>query len=731
LEKIRIVRELYKPAMNCLLVIILLLNTVIAAGQANQQVDSLITLMNKTENDTTKVKICMDIGTSFEYTAPDSAVYFYDLALSYAVRANSFKFRSVCYMYLGSLYSRQGIYDKALENYMSALRLREEMKDEDGIARCFDEIGIVYFFQGAYDKSVMVFMKALKIRENRGDKRGIAKSYNNIGNVNYSMMDYDKALEYYTKSLTIILELGDKNGISACYNNIGLVYLDHANTLTDIKNAKEKYLKAIDYFNKSLQFDIELEDKKGMSACYSNIGIAYFKLGFYDKSISYNLKALKIDEELGDIEGASLIYGNLADFHIKLKDFNAAVDYAEKSLAIGKEIGALPIQQSAYEKLAYAYEGLANYKKAYECFRGFKLVTDSIFNLESNKQVKQLEAHYQSEKKQLEIDNLTKDRELKDKELSLNKKDLQKQRITIYSFILGLLMVGVFSILLYRQYRSKKAANILLAKQNVEIQTMNKEISFQRDELKLFNAELQQKNEEIMAQRDEIESHLDRIQKQKTLIEQKNNSITASISYAQRIQRSVLPDEKHLRALFPESFVLFKPKDIVSGDFYWIGEKAEKIFIAAVDCTGHGVPGAFMSLLGYVFLNQALYDSPAGNPAELLNFLNNIIYTTLRRSEADSSIKDGMDLSVCAIHKDTMRMEYAGVHNASYLLRKKEIIELKHDNFQIGEPFSEKFSSFTNRSIELEKDDLVYLFTDGYLDQFGGQGFSLPDEKPV
>ena len=149
----------------------------------------------------------------------------------------------------------------------------------------------------------------------------------------------------------------------------------------------------------------------------------------------------------------------------------------------------------------------------------------------------------------------------------------------------------------------------------------------------------------------------------------------------------------------PESFILFKPKDIVSGDFYWIGEKDGKIYIAAVDCTGHGVPGAFMSLLGYVFLNQSLLGTDVSNPAEILNYLNKEINITLRKTENDSDIKDGMDLSICAINKESLMLEYAGVHNDSYLIRNNEITELKPDRFLIGEYFSEKFSSFTNKLV--------------------------------
>lgn len=686
----------------------------IVCGQESRQSDSLINLLKTSENDTSKVKICLELGDDFEYSAPDSALYFYNLALLYANKANSKKHISTCYFYIGLLHSEQSSYDIALSDFRMALKIKEDLKDKNGITSCMDNIGRIYFYQGKFEKSISEFLKSLKIREETGDKRGISKSYNSIGNVYYYMDDYKKAIEYYSKALVIIEDLGDKNGISSCYNNIGLVYMDQGKTLPDPNQVRYNYLKAIEFFTKSLKIDSELEDKKGMSACYANLGTAWLRLDDFDKAISYFMNSLKIDEEIGDKDGIALVLGDMADLKIKQKDYVAAIGFAERSLNIGKELGALPILHFSYEKLACAYDSLGNYKKAYENYKKYKQINDSLFNLEESKQIKQMEANYQSEKKQLEINNLTKDKELKDKEL-------QKQRIIIYSFILGFLIIFVFSILLYRQFKEKNKANKLLANQNMEIQEMNNEISAQRDNLQIFNTELQQKNEEIMTQRDEIESHLDNIQKQKALIEQKNNDITASISYAQKIQQSVLPDEKFLKSLLPESFVLFKPKDIVSGDFYWLAPKNGKIYVAAVDCTGHGVPGAFMSLLGYVFLNQAILGTNVSSPAEILNYLSNEIYVTLRKSDINNYVKDGMDLSLCAINKEDLLLEYAGVHNDSYLIRNNVIMELKPDNFQIGEPFSDKFTSFTNKSVKLEKGDLIYLFTDGFLDQFGGK----------
>ena len=229
--------------------------------------------------------------------------------------------------------------------------------------------------------------------------------------------------------------------------------------------------------------------------------------------------------------------------------------------------------------------------------------------------------------------------------------------------------------------------------------------------------ELIQINEELTTQRDEIES-------QKNIIEHKNKNITDSIRYAKRIQQAILPMDEKLDKLLQDYFVFYHPKDIVSGDFYWaenyINSNNETITLfAAIDCTGHGVPGAFMSLLGYNGLSQAIKKNELNKPNDILNFLNNYIREMLRQHKDESNVKDGMDLFLCALNRNTMLLEYAGVHNAAYILRQEEVLTLNAETHQIGDKFTDLFNGFSNHQITLQKGDCLYLFTDGYLDQFG------------
>ncbi len=211
------------------------------------------------------------------------------------------------------------------------------------------------------------------------------------------------------------------------------------------------------------------------------------------------------------------------------------------------------------------------------------------------------------------------------------------------------------------------------------------------------------------------------VEKQRQELEIKNKNITDSIQYAKKIQDALLPSNVTVKKLFPDSFILFKPKDIVSGDFYWLTEKKNKVFVSAVDCTGHGVPGAFMSLIGFKILENIIKVQGIEKPAEILNILSMGIENTFHRGEDDYLLKDGMDLAFCAYDRDKKQLEYAGAFNPLYLIRDNKLIETRADRFSIGlKHILNEPNDYTNHSVSIKKGDMIYLFSDGYPDQFGG-----------
>jgi len=268
---------------------------------------------------------------------------------------------------------------------------------------------------------------------------------------------------------------------------------------------------------------------------------------------------------------------------------------------------------------------------------------------------------------------------------------------------------GVLQSIIKRLY-DKDNLEEELARKNAEILRKNKEIEEKNETLK-------QQKEEITAQRDEITI-------QRNQIERINKDLTDSIKYALRIQQAILPSSEFISGILKNFFVLYIPKSIVSGDFYWVSENEEIIIFAAVDCTGHGVPGAFMSFVGYSLLKQAINEQNLSKPSDILDSLSNGINDTLRNSSEEVTVKDGMDLVLCALNKKTLVIEFAGVHNPLYILRNNDILEFKTDKQPVGEPFNDVFKGFTNYHFQLEKNDTVFVFSDGFLDQFGG-----PDKR--
>ncbi len=601
------------------------------------------------------------------------------------------------YVLMGTIYYEQGNYYKAQEMYKQSLNVYLQINDHTGIAKSYNMMAMVFKDQGNYPKAIELNMKALKIREESGDKKGMMSSYTNIGSIHNIQCNFAKALEYFNKALMLALESNEKKGLLGSYNNIGNVYMKIAKDKTikkDTITAKHYYDTAIVNFNKAIVILEETKDKKGMATCYNNIGFIYNGQKNYIGAISFLQKALLKFEEIDAKDEISVVCANIADLNNKTKDYNKAIQYAEKSLKIATEIGSLENQRYAYEKLSASYKAKGNFKDAMRYYELYTQLSDSIFNKEKNKQLVEMNTKYETEKKQKEIALLNKDKDLQ-------KIQIKQQKTQIYAFIGGLMLMGFLAFVLLRSYRIKRKANIQLSIQNEEIR---------------------QQSEEIMTQRDQI-----------TEI---NTSLIDSIRYAERIQRAVLPSSELFNVLLDDYFVLFKPKDIVSGDFYYVAKRNNWVLFAVADCTGHGVPGAFMCMLGVSFINEIVARVDVQTAGHLLNELRDSVILSLKQKGVTGEQKDGMDITFCALNTDTLEIHYAGANNPLYIVTSKtiedtgfqsymqhetsdlQLVEYKPNKMPIG--IYEKMDSFTNHTFQLHKGDILYLMSDGYEDQFGG-----------
>ncbi len=469
---------------------------------------------------------------------------------------------------------------------------------------------------------------------------------------------------------------------------------------------------AIKYFQKSLSLNEETGNKNAVQTIYNNIGFIYSEYGDYHSAINYFSDNLKICRSENKKEGIATALINISEALFELKKYNEINDKLFEALDLAKEINNFQIIKSCYEILYKNFEKLGDSERSAEYF-------DLYLSLQKHLQKKEFESLETRTKeaeakavakerllinakdtlsemtkinREMQLQNQLLNREKTIKELALKEEksrrneleaQVKARRLMLLFVIIALLLVTFIMVLIYFQFDQKKKANMLLQEQNIEIEK-------QRD--------------------------LANIQKQK---------ITASIQYAQRIQKAILPPKEILDNLLQEYFVFYRPRDIVSGDFYWITHKNNTLILAAADCTGHGVPGAFMSMLGVAFLNEIVNKIVINRHItslqadEILNELRKNVIRSLHQTDRRDEQKDGMDIALCIIDFNENRLQFAGARNPLYLIRKGELIQYNADKMSVS--YSERINRpFTKHDVLLQPDDVLYIFSDGYIDQFGG-----------
>ena len=576
----------------------------------------------------------------------------------------------------GNIYYEQSEYIKARDYFHQGLKIEKEIGNKAGEAIDLNKIGLVHFSLGDYPKALDFYFQAMKINESTGRKNGIAANLSNIGNVYMDEKDYSKALSYLFKALKLNQELDRKVGIAVNNGNIGLVYKllgDHS--------------KALVYFEKALMLNEELDRKAGIAENLSNIGIIYkYKADSskdnavrdlnYSKALEYYFRSLKISEKTGDKGAMANVLDYIGSAYISLNKYKDAYDNLYRALNLAILTGERNVLKNNYESLSNLYEK-SNIRLTDSI--GGKLLTveemrlrskyyyqrsiavrDELFSMENKKQIVQKEMNFEFDKKQAAAKFL---QEQKDAEAVAEK---NKQKLLLFLITAVLILVFVFAGFVFRSLRLTKKQNAI-------------------------------------------------IEEQKILVEVKNKDIIDSINYAKRIQDALLKEEEHISEHLPEHFILLKSKDIVSGDFYWALEKQNHFYLAAVDCTGHGVPGAFMSMLGVAFLNEINATMEVLSPAEILNQLRDKIVKELGQGKKELEAKDGMDISLIRYNLKTQELQWAGANNPIYYIKNGQWFEIKANKQPIS--YQEKMTPFTNHIIQMESGSSFYLFTDGYADQ--------------
>lgn len=663
-------------------------------AQNKKYIDSLNLKINSLSIDSAKTVLYVKIGMQYDYIDYKEALKYYTLALENAERNNQQKHKATMFQYIGETYVNMGNYALATEYYNKALESFKNLNYLIGVSESYKGIGNVNCYQGTYPEAIRNYQNALKISEKLDDKKGISSCLNNIGIIYEYQKQYKNALDYYLKSLRMKEQYSKEHpdevylrqGISNTYNNIGNLYVN-------IKNYEE----ALKFHHQAYEIREAINNKQDMAYSLASMGQVFCFQKKFDLAIEYYNKALSTLYELNNKLGIAYFNNMLGDVYFQKGDYKKTLEYLQKSLHYAKETNAKEVLLKNYKTQSDCYVKLNDYQKAYEAHVGYFKYNDSIYNDKNTQQLHEMEAKYKNEKQHQQI-NLQK--------AEIGKKDAQaKQQKTLRNtLIAGAFLLLLFALFVFRSYRRKKNDNILLSEQNEEIKQQNEEISVQKEE----------------------------IVHQKEIIEEKNKMVMDSIQYAKSIQSVILPSKERMEKLLHDYFIYYLPKDIIGGDFYWSVQKENKIIIAAADCTGHGVPGAMMSMLGTSFLNDIIIKDNITKPDLILNRLRADIIESLQQKGEYEDQKDGMDIAICVLHIDTLELQYSGANNPCWIFRKYAnedsetgfkmltgFEELKADRMPAS--FYPRMDEFSLKTIQLKKGDSFYIFSDGFASQYGGR----------
>ena len=617
---------------------------------------------------------------------------------------------------LGVISKSGGNIGEALEYFHKCLKIREAIGEKKAIAMRLNEIGFIYNSQGDITKGLEYFHKSLKIHEEMENKIGMALGLNNIGFIYNNQGNIPLALDYWNHSLMIREEIDDKEGIAMSLNNIGSIYYNRG----DINQG-------LTYFHKSLKIQEEIGDQTGVARSFNNIGYIYKSQGDLTKGLEFYHKSLNIYEEIGNKRGVSSSLTNIGFTYYLQGQLALAEKNVRQSLQISEKLGYPDDIKWASELLHRIYNKTGQYKKALSMYELHILMRDSINNERTQKAAIKQNMQYEYEKKSV-ADSIrsAEQQNVLDAQITAQQAQLIEEKTFKYSLFAGLGLVALFS--LFVMNRLKVTGK-------------------QKRVIELKNNALSERNIEIV--------------RHKQIVEEKNKEVLDSITYAERIQSAILPPLSLVKQLFPQSFIFYKPKDIVAGDFYWLENVEAEIYFSAADCTGHGVPGAMMSVMCSNALTKCVKELGLTKPGEILDATTKIIEGRFERSE--QMVLDGMDLALCKLNLKTKKLEYAGANNPLWIIRKaniippsfgggaeggggktpreqavvletkaddsaRNLIEVKADKQPIGRYYDRK--PYTNQQLQLQKGDTIYIFSDGYVDQFGGPKGKKFKSKP-
>lgn len=609
----------------------------------------------------------------------DSADYYLNKSVLLAQKYQLKNELAAAHNLLGLVLWHKSEYKNALPQHAISLILYQETENRTGLADTYAKTGNVFYDLSDFPKSLENFLQSLKIYVNIKDSTGIADVCNYLGKVYSRLNEPESAKKYLFKALSLHQRLQNNRGVAISYNGLGNLFMD-----------KHDLIKALKFFEKSKNFHKIGGDQIGISIAHINIGTVYYmmaslsqdslnivaininykskkpiKQSILDSSKLYFQGSIAINSRVGNQFGLVYGYNGIGDVLVKQREYKEAIPEFEKAYAISKTLNAVSEQYESAKRLATCFEMINNKDSAYFYLKTYTHLKEEVIGEERQRELFKKESQYEYDKQ------LQKQKLIKEAREAIVAEKEKRQTFIIVSIIIVLLIVVYFAVVLNKRLKTTRSQKQL-------------------------------------------------IEQQKSSLEQKNKEIIDSITYAKRIQDAMLTSnnyiEKEIEKLNAESFIVYKPKDIVSGDFYWFYVDGKILYYITADSTGHGVPGGFMSMLGINLLSEIVIERKVKEPGTILNMLREEIIRSLKTDEGYSM--DGMDATLCKIDTEKQTLEYASANNSLYIIRHEELSEHKSQKMPVG--YMEKSVPFETFTIQLQKGDIVYTFTDGFADQFGG-----------
>ncbi len=581
--------------------------------------------------------------------------------------------------------------DKNREFALRGLSYARSANFVRGQGTSYNLIAQSYENKGLFAEAIVYYDSSLSVMRSISSRKNEANILLNKSNVYQKTADYATAAELCMQSLKLQEELNDTFGIAVCRLTLGNIHYgqgDFKSALINYVSALEmnkksarnqgfegsavanigaildeqkNYDSALVYFRRSETLFRSIHADAKVASAMNNIGACHYHLENNDSAIHYLNIGIRMNEELDRPDGLASSLSSLGSVYNSMKRYDSAQYFFRKSIEISIRHNLKEDLLSSYQFLSECYENSGQIDSSLTYLKKYIDLNEMVHGEDEQRKINQVKQNYSISEKEQELKLQKANSVLQEKEL--------RNKISLLAG--GVVILILLSLLLFSRYRSKnQIAHVL-----------------------------ENKNKEILQHQDEI---------------------TDSINYARRIQDSILAPMHIVKQIWADSFILYLPKDVVSGDFYWVEEENGHRIFAAVDCTGHGVPGALMSVVGFNLLNRAVKELHLTKPSEILQQLDYGVNKLLRQSESENTVKDGMDLSLCSYHPETKILQYAGVFNPLYIVRDGNIIQVTADKSPIGVNVNGVVDSFTNHEIPMLKGDMVYLFSDGYADQFGG-----------